>query len=212
MCFPYIEKFLMEYEEFQLQPIVIGEVLMLGNIKRTLHHEKYGSIDINYFLSIHIPSDYPESTPVIFETKGEINNSPSNHINYDGSFCLGSPIRLKMLLKRNPDFNYFFEMCVLPYLYAVSLKIQQQVGFLFGELAHGTDGLVQDFQELFHLDSAAKVIQMLTILSTKKRQANKMICPCGCKRRVTQCLYFKQVLLMRKLFNRCDWEEQLNYL
>lgn len=136
MNFNLIEKFLAEYSEFSMRPIVDNAMILKGNLHRQLCHESFGPIDIDYSLLIHIPFDYPENHPLIFENKGAIQNSPSNHINPDGSFCLGSPLRLKILFKRNSDFKCFFENCVLPYLYAVTINIQQDGGFPFGELEH----------------------------------------------------------------------------
>lgn len=212
MNFHLIEKFMGEYSEFSMRPIVDNAMILKGNIQRQLYHESYGAIDIDYSLLIHIPFDYPENQPIIYESKGEIQNSPTNHINPDGSFCLGSPLRLKILLKRNSDFKYFFENCVLPYLYAVTINIQQKVGFAFGELEHGSTGLILDLQDYFHLKDALQVFQMLNLLSSKKKIANRMLCPCGCKQRVTQCDYFQHILKMRKVLTRMEWKEQLQLI
>ncbi|MFB5089358.1 hypothetical protein PGC35_19565 [Psychrobacillus sp. PGGUH221] len=207
-----LEEFLDEYSEFSMRPIVDNAIVIKGNLHRELQHEFFGSINIDYSLIIHIPLDYPENLPLIFESKGAIPNSPSNHINPDGSFCLGSPLRLKILLKRNSDFKYFFEKCVLPYLFAVTINIHQNVGFPFGELEHGTTGLILDLQDFFHLKESSEVYQMLRILSSKKKNANRMVCPCGCKQRVTQCNYFQHILRMRKVLTRVEWEEQLQLI
>ncbi|WP_309460770.1 hypothetical protein, partial [Bacillus pseudomycoides] len=119
--------------------------------------------NIAYSLLIHVPFDYPEKLPLIFESKGAIPNKPSNHINPDGSFCLGSQLRLKILLKRNSHFKYFFENCVLPYLYAVTINIQQDGGFPFGELEHRTAGWILDLRDFFNLKDSFQVYQKLKI-------------------------------------------------
>ncbi|KFN13605.1 hypothetical protein [Bacillus pseudomycoides] len=212
MNFNLIEKFLAEYSEFSMTPIVGSEIILKGNLNRQLYHEDFGTINIAYSLLIHVPFDYPEKLPIIFESKGAIPNKPSNHINPDGSFCLGSPLRLKILLKRNSDFKYFFENCVLPYLYAVTINMQQDGGFPFGELEHGTAGLILDLRDFFNLKDSLQVYQMLKILSSKKRLANRMVCPCGCKQRVTRCNYFQHILRMRKVLTRVEWEEQMQLI
>ncbi|MGE7307561.1 hypothetical protein ACQKJG_27415 [Priestia megaterium] len=209
MQFNLLGKFLAEYSEFRMTPIVGNEIILKGNLNRQLHHENFGTINIFYSLLIHIPFDYPEKLPIIYESKAAIQPTPSNHINPDGSFCLGSPLRLKILLKKNPDFKFFFENCVLPYLYAVTINIQKGGGFPFGELEHGTAGLILDFKEFFRLKDSLQVYQMLKILSSKRKLANRMICPCGCKQRVTRCKYFQHILQMRRLFTRVEWNEQL---
>ncbi|XMA23573.1 hypothetical protein M9428_00810 (plasmid) [Bacillus bombysepticus] len=212
MNFHLIQNFLSLYNEFSIKPIVGDEMVLKGNLNRKIHHETFGTINITYSLLIHIPFDYPEKPPRIFETRGMIPHTSSNHINPDGSFCLGAPFRLKIILKRNSDFKYFFENCVLPYLYAVTVNIQKGVGFPFGELEHGSTGLILDLQDFFHLKDPLQVYQMLKILSSKKKIANRMACPCGCKQRVTQCNYFQNVLKMRRVLTRAEWEEQLQFI
>lgn len=121
---------------------------------------------------------------------------------------LGAPIRLKMVMKKNISLTHFFENCILPYLFAVTLKINTGAPFIFGELAHGNTGLIEDFKRLFNLSEEKQVHYMLILLSKNKKEANRLICPCGCKRRLSTCRYFKVVQQMRKLFPRSEWEEQ----
>jgi hypothetical protein len=212
MNFNLIKNFLAEYSEFRMRPILDNTMILKGNLQRQLSHESFGTISINYSLLIQIPFDYPENPPIIFESNGEIQHSPSNHINTDGTLCLGSPLRLKIHLKNNPDFRHFFEVFVLPYLYAVTINIREDGGFPFGELAHGKTGLILDFQNFFHLKYPLQVYQMLEVLSSRKKLANRMVCPCGCKQRVTQCNYFQHILRMRKVLTRAEWEEQLQLI
>src|SRR5699024_10035666 len=137
--------------------------------------------------------EYPSVLPTVYEISKKIERISDNHINNDGSLCLGSPIRLKMVIKRSRRLAYFFEKCILPYLYAVTLKIEKGQPFVFGGLAHGDVGLIGDFQDLFHLSGYNKVHDMLLILSTNKKEANRLFCPCGCERRLSSCEYFKKV-------------------
>ncbi|MEZ7172972.1 hypothetical protein [Sporosarcina sp. OR05] len=173
-----------------------------------LVNKQYGDIQVDFELEIQIPVEYPNSLPKVFETSNKVERIPENHVNYDGSLCLGAPIRLKMTMRKNPSLIYFFENCILPYLYAVSLKIYKGESFVFGELAHGKLGLIEDFKNLFNLSEEKKVYHMLFLLGTSKREANRLLCPCGCKKRVSTCRFFKNVQQMRKLLPRSEWEEQ----
>lgn len=194
--------------EFSIKPMVNDSLILEGKLERRIQFKDYEPRKVSYSLTIQIPHDYPFELPVIYENKNLIAKLPSNHINPDGSFCLGSPIRLKLVLKRTADFKAFFEGCVLPYLYAVTINQENGQGFVFGELEHGDEGLLSDFQSLFHLKDTEGVYQMLRILGNKKKAANKMNCPCGCGKRVTKCKYFSYVIRMRKTFSRNEWEQQ----
>lgn len=203
-----VESFLFEYSEFSIKPMVNDSIILAGQLQRRIQFKDYEPLEVSYSLIIQVPLDYPFGLPVIYENKNQIAKVPSNHINPDGSFCLGSPIRLKLVLKRSTDFKAFFESCVLPYLYAVTINQENGQGFVFGELEHGDEGLLSDFKDLFHLERPEGVYQMLRILGSKKKAANKMNCPCGCGKRVTKCKYFGYVIRMRKTFPRWEWEQQ----
>lgn len=205
-----ITNFLSKYPMFRIIPSKQKGIILSGNYQTTITHKKYGEIDIDYNLEIIVSDDYPNTPPVIFETSNKIEKSPDNHINYDGSICLGSSLRLKLVLKKNSSLILFFNQCILPYLFAVTIKLKENKPFIFGELAHGKIGLYQDFQELFNLNGILKINSMLKLLTYKKREGNKQLCPCGCKKRISSCQYFKTVQRMRKLITRKEWIEQYN--
>lgn len=208
MNLKFVESFLLEYSEFSIKPAVNDYLVLSGELQRRIQFKEYEPREMSYSLTILIPKYYPSGLPIIYENKNQIEKVSSNHINSDGSFCLGSPIGLKLVLKKNVDFKAFFESCVLPYLYAVTINQENGQGFVFGELEHGNEGLVSDFKDLFHLQTEENVYQMLKVLANKKKTANKMNCPCGCGKRVTRCKYFDYVIKMRKTFPRKEWEEQ----
>lgn len=208
MNLKFVESFLIEYSEFSIKPTGNDNLILSGELKRRIQFKEYEPQEISYSLTIVIPTDYPFELPSIYENKNQIEKISSNHINPDSSFCLGSPIRLKLVLKKSADFKSFFENCVLPYLYAVTINQKNGQGFIFGELEHGNEGLISDFKELFHLQTKESVYQMLKVLGNKRKTANKMNCPCGCGKRVTRCKYFDHVINMRKAFPRKEWEWQ----
>lgn len=212
MNLEYIQHFLETYTEFRIREITTDATLLVGHIKRIISHEKYGDVLLDYTLLIFIPFEYPKLAPKVFEGSNKLTVSPESHINYDGSLCLGTPFRINALLKRNPSLTSFFDSCILPFLYSVTLKNEKGNGFVFGETEHGNRGIILDLQELFHLSEIAQVAQMLKILSKPKKEANKLLCPCGCSKRVTTCNYFYRVLSMRRYLSRSEWEEQLDQL
>lgn len=208
MTLKYISDFIQHYPMFRLKPSLEKVLTIEGTYEGILSYEQYGEVSISYKLSIQIPEDYPASLPMVFEVSNRIEKEPDNHVNYDGSLCLGAPIRLKMVMQKNTSLACFFEKCILPYLYAVTLKINTGEPFVFGELAHGNAGLIEDFKSLFNLSEEKQVHHMLTLLSKNKKEANRLTCPCGCRKRLSTCRYFKWVQQMRKLFSRSEWEEQ----
>ncbi len=112
----------------------------------------------------------------------------NHHINHDGSFCLGSEIKVKSILSKSPHMVAFSHQILTPFLYSVSHKIQFG-SFPYGDLSHGEKGLVEDYQEIFKVHDKASVLTALKILSMRKRVANKLPCPCNCGSRLGKCDY-----------------------
>lgn len=207
-----VTDFLLKYPMFRIKPSIGKGIILEGVYEEILFKQQYGSVFIDYKLQINLNEDFSKSIPKVIELSNKIEKTPENHINSDGSICLGSPIRLSTVLKKQPSLIFFFEHCILPYLYAVTLKITTGQAFVFGELEHGRLGLIEDFKELFSLSETNSVFEMLDLLIMNKKEANKLLCPCQCEKRVSKCHFFKKVQEMRKRFSKNEWIVQHNLL
>src|SRR5205823_1562005 len=112
------------------------------------------------------------------------------HVNTsDNTLCLGSPLSLLLKLSKKPTIDGFAESCLVPYLFAISRKLKNGGPLPFGELAHGRKGLRDDYAFLFGLRQPQNVGRVLQLLGMKKRRANKLPCPCGCRKRLGRCRF-----------------------
>lgn len=137
-----------------------------------------------FSIEMEVPNDFPASPPVVRETGGRIPRT--FHTNLDRSLCLGSPLRLRMVLSKTPTLTGFVEGAVVPYLFGH--VIAARTGELpFGELAHGDHGLLEDYQALLGTTDATECAALVELLAVKKRLANKRPCPCGSGKRVGRC-------------------------
>lgn len=118
-------------------------------------------------------------------------------MNPNGTFCLGSPLRLLIKLRQEPTFTGFIATILVPYLYAMSHKIRYLGGFVFKDLDHGSPGLLADYREILQIDSVNQVLPTLKALSLRKRLANKQPCPCGCGKRLGVCRFNDKVRRLR---------------
>lgn len=91
---------------------------------------------------------------------------------------------------------------MVPYLFAVSNKIQSGGEFVFGELPHGKKGIIDDYLDLFGLKSHEQVLNTIILLGMKKRLANKKPCPCGCGKRLGVCSFNYKINQFRKMAPR----------
>ena len=61
----------------------------------------------------------------------------------------------------------FASSCLVPYLYAVSHKLQFGGELLFRELKHGAEGIVEDYLDLFGLSNPEQVRRVVRLLGMK---------------------------------------------
>ncbi|WP_336432396.1 hypothetical protein [Providencia huashanensis] len=59
--------------------------------------------------------------------------------------------------------------------------------FPYGELEHGEKGLIDDYSQLFNVKGKISVLRALKALGLRKRDANKLPCPCSCGDRLGLC-------------------------
>lgn len=172
---------------------------------------RYRDIEIAdaYELDVKVPLKFPKELPVVTEVGDRIPRSPENHINEDGSLCLGSPLQLLVELGQDATLVGYFKNCLIPYLYALTRHLDGSQPWVFGELEHGNRGLYRDYAKLLGLQTPEQVRKAFELLSLQKRRANRRLCPCGCQRPVGRCRFNRRLAQMRLLTHRSWFREQL---
>ena len=156
----------------------------------------------SYELEFTVPSVFPRAIPIVKEIGLRIPRDGKHHVNQDDTLCLGSPLRLMQKISEKPSLVGFSEKCLVPYLYAVSNKLQNGVGFAFSELAHGEPGIIVDYLDLLGLKKREQVINALKLLGVKRRIANKKPCPCECGQRLGRCSFHRKLNSYRNITPR----------
>lgn len=194
-----LSQFLRDYPGMSTAPCSVAGVCLRGKFRFKASESGGDEIDVSYKLEIVVPDKFPQALPKVKETGGKIPCDGNFHVNPDGTLCLGSPLRLLMKVHSSPSLTGFADNCLVPYLYAVSYKLKNGGEFLFGDLAHGDQGIVQDYSKLLGLKDGYKIDRAIQLLSIKKRIANKRPCPCGCGRRLGVCTLNKKLNEFRKM-------------
>lgn len=172
------------YPGLNLLPVVNELLRFEGTLMFSAECKNFGVIHDCYEIRLIVPIGYPKEIPLAFVTDGRVPDE--FHTNEDGSLCLGSPIRIMLKHSDNSTLLDFTNNILIPYLYNYSYK--EKYGVLpFGELAHGSKGLLNDYADLFCLVKINAVEEMIRLTSIKKRIANKFICPCGSGRLLGKC-------------------------
>lgn len=208
-----LEKFLRAYPGMSLKPIRDEYITLEGGFIFSAESNQYGRVTDSYKLRIDVPSAFPKNLPVVYELAGRIPREDRYHVNPgDYSLCLGSRLRLLTILAHMPTLIGFAKYCLIPYLYAVSVKLLKGGEFVFGELPHGQRGELLDYVDLLGLRSTNQVLKTISYLGMKRRRANKLPCPCQCGQRLGICPFNNRVRRIRYLAERSWFRQLLSHL
>jgi len=206
---PELELFLRRYPRMTLLPVTGEGVVFEGEFQFAARACNHPEISDAYHLRIGVPADFPAALPTIEELDRRIPRNGDFHVNPDGSLCLGSPLRLLLKLSKEPTLPGYASYCLVPYLYAISHKLQFGGRLPFHELDHGRPGEIADYVELFGLQRPEQAEGAIRLLGIKKRIANKWLCPCECGRPTGKCVFNKKLAKMRRLASR-SWFRALS--
>lgn len=185
-----------------------GTALLEGAIAFEASPPGKPTIIDEYRVRIEVSLGSSSELPKAYEVGGRIPPGADNHINVDGDLCLGSPLAILAVLGSRPTLVAFVEKCLVPFLYAASWREQGLHGFPFHELAHGTVGLVDDYERIFLIKGRDRVAYALLLLALRRRVANKMLCPCGCGLRLAKCKLHASLAPFRLLAPRSFYRRQ----
>lgn len=203
-----LDEFLNDQPFISIKPSNGKPLLLEGEFRFCATFEGQQPISDSYQLQITIHGGFPRQVPTVIEIGERIPRLPDYHVNSDGTLCLGSRIRVMTKLQAEPTVAGFSRNCIVPFLYAMSLRLTHGQEFIFGELRHGIRGELDDYKELFGLKSDDQVVPALHCLLKKKRIANKMRCPCGCGRRLGKCNFNATVRRFRLILPK-SWLREL---
>tara|TARA_R110000823_G_scaffold55161_4_gene134848 strand:- start:316 stop:1011 length:696 start_codon:yes stop_codon:yes gene_type:complete len=183
-----LEEFLAAHPRIRISEISGDRVELAGEYQLRAQLAGGQLVDQTYRLRLVCPRDYPKVLPKVFDEGSYFPRHQDYHTYPDGSFCLASEIRVKSLLRDDHSLTAFFEKIIDRFLYAVTHRIEFGE-FPYGELAHGEQGLIDDYGEIFGLSGKLAITRALQALGKRKREANKLPCPDDCGRRLGLCDY-----------------------
>ena len=199
---PGLSDFLRDYPMMAIRPSAAAHLRLKGRFAFLANHAEEGEIQDSFALQIDVPKAFPKDLPQVTETDGRIPRTGDFHIYSDGTLCLGSPLSVLLKLSKSPTLGGFAENCLVPYLFAISRKLKSGGPLPFGELAHGSKGMLADYVHLFGLKRPEYARYALQLLGMKKRRANKLPCPCGCGLRLGRCKFNLRLREFRSLAGR----------
>lgn len=164
-----------------------------GVLSFSASFENLETITGSFNINILIPPDYPNSLPVVSPESAPLDSS-FEHINPDGSFCLAVPIEARKLFNSEPSLLGFVDNLVVPFFYGYCYFLKHGI-FPFGEQAHGNEGILEYYSDLYNSKDIKQIIFSLhEFLNAGYKPHAK--CPCGSDKKVLKCHKAQTKLLL----------------
>ena len=162
-----------------------GRFTIAGNLGFTVTHDGK-TVEDDYDIEIIVPTDYPDNHPTVKETGNRIPRDKDNHVYpTNGTLCLGAPLAVKRTFAKQRNLLWFVKEQVVPFLFSHSYK--QEYGVMpFGELRHGSEGILDYYKELFSVKDDWIVLGLLKILADDNYKGHTL-CPCGSNQKLRHC-------------------------
>jgi len=201
----HMDKLKQLFPNLELLKDMNGKYSVVGNIGFTVKH--YGKvIRDDYDVEIIIPDNYPQHPPAAKETGDKIQRCSDNHINDDGTLCLGSPLAVKQTFAQQRNLLWFVQEQVVRFLFNYSFK--RDYGTRpDGELSHGGKGLLEYYYELFDTRDNVTVLEFLRVLS-RSRYDDHSLCPCNSGRKIRKC-HYRLIKKLNRLHKPEEFQQEL---
>lgn len=189
--------FLERFPGMRWVPGIPGTLSFEGELAFRAQMQGFPEVEDQYQIQMIVSGEGIE-VPLVWETGGRIPRSIDFHVvEKTGQLCLGSHLKLRSMIGRSPNLVLFTEQCIVPYLYAASLRLRGAANYPWGELGHGDEGLLPEYEELTGVRGAKAVAKALRIAAWPRRELQDATCPCGCKRRLLRCTIWPKLRQLR---------------
>jgi len=169
-----------------------------------------------YQIEIIIPVN-SEELPLVKDADRAINRS-YRHVYSNGALCLETEISILRRFINGFDLIVWMEEFVEPYF--VTYEYYSEYGrFPYGEREHGSEGVLQSYQDIFGTDDYTKTYDIARFIRDHKYRGH-LGCPCGSGKRIRNChgaimrLFYDHEYLMNQVtkdMNRLDAELRAYY-
>lgn len=196
----HLADLLRDYDKIRPLPASGGESTLVlgGEMPFQVKGPDEKEISDQYAVEILVPSDFPQSLPLVRETAGRI---PKEHHKLTGDFlCLATPTEQRLVLAQSPTLPGFVRHLLLPYLFSYSYY-EKHGEMPYGEEEHGNQGIRDQLGRFFNAPAVDGIEEFLRLTSLRKRSANKRPCPCRSGRRLGRC-HNRQVNHRRRQLGR----------
>jgi len=197
-CHWQLAELLNRHPGLRISPSANDRLILKGDVSFRLQGPSHEPIGDSYIVELQIPQRFPEELPSARELGDRI---PAWFHKFEGVWlCLGAPTALRLRLSQSRTLTTYVDDFVVPYLFGYSY-FARHGEMPFGELAHGSPGILDYLAELFGSEQRQDAHEFLRLASLKKREANKCACPCRSGLRLGRC-HHRRVSSLREELGR----------
>lgn len=167
-------------------------------IKGTFPVAYEGQVIDRFQVEIWLPSDYPDSVPLVREVGGRIPRILNRHVfSAEGDVCVFLLDERQEVCPPGTSLIDYLDGPVRNYFLGQSL-VELGQPWPFGEHSHGNKGRLEYYQNLFETKDISVISQYLECLKKSKIKGH-WICPCGSGKIIRRCHSDKLFSLRKKI-------------
>lgn len=154
---------------------------------------KLDVIDINgycwgtYQVKIVFPNGYPLNIPVLIETSNKITRHVDWHISEQGVCCVGTIAKQHREMSDGITLISWLDKFAIPY-FANHIQRLELGSYANGEFAHGLEGILEYYKELFQTLDANSTLDRLRQIAGLNSYSKNALCFCGSGKKYKRCL------------------------
>jgi hypothetical protein len=181
--------------------------IITGDVRiNAIDKEKNIHIIEDFNIEIKIDSKYPKNLPVIKNLSDNISKE-FEHVNQDGTLCLGVNLEAKLLFYKNSTLLNWFNTFVVTFFYNAKY-FEKYGGVIAGERKHYTECVVDALKEILNLEDVKKIVRLMKIRKSFKTGDT---CICGSKKKIKDC-HLKQLVMIKDIDVSNEIQEMKYYL
>ena len=139
-----------------------------------------------YQVVILVPKTFPQDLPLLIETAGSIRREIDWHVNIKGVCCVGTPSQQHRVIQGQQSVLAWINLFAVPFLANHAFKVENGK-YVDGEMAHGVEGIFQDYSLLFNLCNTEQVIKRVKEMLGISRLSLNAECFCGSGQKYKRC-------------------------
>lgn len=150
----------------------------------------------SYSVKILCTIDYPNSFPVVNETKGRLPHNIDWHVYPDGHFCICTPAEEYVQCSKGITLLGFIQNHLVPYLH--NQVFRELEGYYLNERSHGKKGVLESLYTMLGTTNADKVLKILIFIYKNEIPHRTSKCFCASGKKYRHChrehfIYFKEI-------------------